>query len=285
LLGRHYLDKLTAQHVLAYMNHKIESGLSARTVEYHHATLRVALNAALRWDLVPRNVAELVEPPRVRRHRIEPLSPDDAGRLLAAFRAHRLEALFTVALAVGLRLGEALGLRWEDVNFTDGTVTITGQLQKIDGVWTLVELKSEQSRRVVSLPDVSVRALREHRTRQLAEQLAAERWDNALGLVFTTSVGTPVDDANGRRDLNKAVKRADLRTANGQPRHVRFHDLRHTCASLLLAQNVHPRVVMDVLGHSQISLTMDTYSYVMPALTRDAANLMDGVLTRSMAAN
>lgn len=284
-LGRYYLDKLTAQHVLAYINLKVESGLSNRTVAYHHATLRVALKDAMRWDLVSRNVAASVTPPRVKRHKVNPLSPAEAAKLLAAVHGTRQEALFGVALAVGLRLGEALGMRWEDVDLTEGTLTVNYQLQKINKEWVLVEPKSEQSRRVISLPDVCVKSLKAHRTRQLQDQLAAETWGNEFGLVFTTSIGTPVDDANVRRELNKAVKAANLRTASDEPRHVRFHDLRHTCASLLLAQNVHPRVVMEVLGHSQISLTMDTYSHVMPALTRDAANLMNDLLSRSMAGN
>jgi integrase len=270
-LGRVQLQELTPQHVQALMNDKLEGGLAPRTVAIMHETLRCALNQAMKWGLVPRNVADLVTPPRVHRDGIVPLSTEEAGSLLEAAKGHRLEVMFSVAVAVGLRLGEIRGLRWSDIDFESRTLYVRNQLQYVDKQWTFVEPKSRQSRRAIILPQFALIALRGHRTRQLEEQLAAgpawQGWD----LVFCSNVGGPLDDSNARRVLRKLIAKAGLR-------HFRFHDLRHTCASFLLAQNAHPRVIMEILGHSQISLTMDTYSHVMPSLKSDAADEMDRVL-------
>lgn len=267
-LGRHQLTKLSPQHIQALINEKLKEGLSPRSVQYYHATVRAALNQALRWGLVKRNVANLVDPPRVQRHKITPLAPEEAMRLLKTAEGHRLSALFTVALAIGLRQGEALGLQWEDVDLESGAVTIRHQLQRVDGRLQLVEPKSDQSRRSIALPEITLASLRRHRIHQLEERMAAGTYWSDTGFVFTTRNGTPLEGSNVRRVFLRLLKQAELPE-------VRFHDLRHTCASLLLAQNVHPRIVMETLGHSQISLTMNTYSHVAPDLQRQAAERID----------
>ena len=216
-------------------------------------------------------MATLVDPPRVQRREIEPLDPSDARLLLAAVRDNRLEALYSVALSVGLRKGEALGLHWKDIDFETGTLSVRTSLQRIGGRLQLVEPKSSRSRRVIFLPDATVEALRRHRARQQQERLLeGPRWHDT-GLVFTTKIGTPFDPRNVTRHFKKILTNAGLPQK-------RFHDLRHTCASLLLVQGVNPRVVMEVLGHSQISLTMDTYSHVIPEVQQDAAELMNALL-------
>jgi len=186
-------------------------------------------------------------------------------------RSHRLGALFTVALALGLRQGEALGLRWDAVDFQTGVLTVRAALQRVGKQWQLVEPKSERSRRTIALPRVAVVALRAHRVRQKRERLlAGGDWKEA-GFVFTTQIGTPLDPIN----LTKTFKRL-LRVA-GLPS-IRFHDLRHTAATFLLAQGVDARTIMETLGHSQISLTLNTYSHVLPSLQRDAALRMNKIL-------
>lgn len=178
----------------------------------------------------------------------------------------------TIWTGVERRQGEALGLRWDDVDLDAGTLTIRKSLQRVDGELQLVEPKTAKSRRTVALPDVAVSALRAHRVRQIEERLlAGSRW-NDTGLVFTTTIGTGLDGRNVTRQFQKLLEDARL------PRQ-RFHDLRHTCASLLLAQGVHPRVVMETLGHSQVRLTMDTYSHVIPQLQREAAGRIDAILS------
>ncbi|CCF85810.1 tyrosine-type recombinase/integrase [Nitrolancea hollandica] len=270
-LGRIPLSKLGPQDVQHYMNRKRGAGLSARTVQYHRAVLRRALNQALRWGLIPRNVATLVDPPKSTRPALRFLSTDEARVFLGSVRGHRLEALYTVALALGLRQGEALGLAWEDVDLEAGLLTIRYALQRVDGKLTRVAPKTEKSRRVIAMPAVALAALRQHRTRQLEERLVAgSRWQEA-GFVFTTSIGTPLDARNLTRHFHQ------LREAAGLP-WLRFHDLRHAYGSLLAAQGVHPRVAMELMGHSQLAVTMQVYTHVAPELAREAADKIDAVL-------
>jgi integrase len=274
-LGKVSLIKLSPQHVERMINRKLTAGLSPRRVEYMRAVLRRALNDALRWGLVARNVATLVTPPRAQRYEIRPLDPDQARAFLEAIQGDRLQALYSVALAVGLRQGEALGLRWEDVDLEQGTIHVRRALQRVDGTLQLVEPKTARSRRVVVLPGTVAAGLQQHRARQVAERLAAgSEWVDA-GLVFCSPTGRPLDASNVTHAFQRHLARAGL------PRQ-RFHDLRHACASLLLAQGVNPRVVMEVLGHSQITLTLNTYSHVLPSLTADAASRMDALLAVPM---
>ncbi len=271
-LGRITLARLSPQDIQSLLNHKLSSGLSARSVQYIHAVLRRALGQALKWGLVARNVAKLVDPPAVQRPEIKPLSPEQARIFLEAVKGDRLEALYSVALAIGLRRGEALGLRWQNIDFDAGTLTIRKTLQRINGKLSLVEPKTERSRRTLTLPQVALTALKAHRARQLQERLAAGSAWQETDFVFTTTIGTPLEGANiARRSFKKLLAKANLPN-------IRFHDLRHTAASLLLVQGIHPRVVMETLGHSQISLTMNTYSHVIPALQQEAADKMDALL-------
>lgn len=270
-LGRHKLTGLQPQHVQALLKAKRAAGLSPRTVENILVVLGIALKQALKWELVARNVAALVDRPRVERHEIKPFTPEEARRFLASIRGNRLEALYATALALGLRKGEALGLRWEDVDFEGHVLNVRRQLQRVEGQQRLVELKTDQSRRAIPLPEVVLAALRAHRTRQLEERLqAGERWRDQ-GLVFASTTGTPLEPSNILKQFKKLLAAAGLRE-------LRFHDLRHCCASLLLAQNVHPKQVQAILGHSQISTTLDIYSHLTPGSERQAADLMDGLL-------
>lgn len=272
-LGSTSLSKLTPQAVQAMLNRKLASGLSPRSVKHLHAVLRGALNMAVRWDLVARNVALLVDPPRVPRRDVPVLSPEEARRFLAVVGDDRLGPLYSLTLAVGLRQGEALGLRWEDLDLDLGTLTVRRALQRVGGQLTYVEPKSSTSRRTIPLPPTTVADLRAHRRRQIAERLqAGGRWRDH-GLVFTSTIGTPCDGTAVTRHLH------ELLAAAGLPR-LRFHDLRHASASLMLSQGVHPRLVADMLGHSQTSLTLNTYGHVIPSLRREAADRMEEVLGR-----
>jgi integrase len=209
----------------------------------------------------------------VPRREVHPLEPAQARAFLEAIRGDRLEALYVTALGTGLRQGELLGLSWGDVDLEAGTLRVRQALQRNRSGLVLVEPKSATSHRVVALPAIVVSALRAHRIRQLEERLGAgERWPaDPRELVFLSTTGTPLEGVNVTRRFQALLADAGL------PRQ-RFHDLRHACATLLLAQGIAPRVVMETLGHSQISLTMNTYSHVVPSMTRHAAERMDEAL-------
>jgi integrase len=267
-IGRIALERLQPTDVQSLINAKTKDGLSPKSVRYVLGTLRTALNQALRWGYISRNPAALVDGPRVERYDFQPFSVEEARRLLATAKGDRLQALYSVALTLGLRQGEALGLRWQDIDFSAGTLTVRKQLQRVDGQFQLVEPKTARSRRTLALPDVAVLELEDHRDRQRGERAAAlDKWKD-LDLVFTRPDGGPLDGTVVTHQFHRLLERAGL------PQR-RFHDLRHSCATLLLAQGASPRVVMEVLGHSQIALTMNTYTHVLPELKRDAARRMD----------
>jgi integrase len=271
-LGRLRLDKLAPQHVQAALVRKSASGLSAQTVRHVRAILRIALNQAIKWGVVARNAASLAVAPKLERKRFRNLSPDEARGLLDAAKGDRIEAVYSVALSLGLRMGEILGLRWQDVDLDGAKLTVNQAIYRIAGKGLVAAApKTERSRRALFLPDGVLRALRAHRLRQLQERLAAgSRWHDS-GLVFTSSVGTPLEPRNLFRSFKALLRRAGLPD-------VRFHDLRHSAASLLLAQGVPMRAVMELLGHSNIGTTADIYSHVMPAMMRDVADKMDAIL-------
>jgi integrase len=272
LLGRVPLMRLSTADVRRMVADRLRAGKAPRTVAYSLTVLRMALGQAVRDGLLVRNVAALVEAPRQDRREVVPLLPHQARAFMAAIRGHRLEALYTLTLAIGLRQGEALGLRWSDVDLETGNVTVSGVLQRVGGKWHRNEPKTEPSRRTVRVPAVAVAALREHRRRQIEERLAAgPRWRDRWGLVFTGPLGQELDPRAVTRGLQATLAGAGL------PRQ-RFHDLRHGAATLMLAQGVPMRVVMETLGHSNMAMTANVYSHVVPALGEDAARRMDEAL-------
>jgi integrase len=279
-LGHHQLAQLTPQDVQAFLklksetkSRKSDATLSPRTVQYLRAILRQALGQALMWDLVPRNVAALATPPRSERHEAQTLSPEQAISLLGTAHGDRLEALYVVTLVTGIRQAEALGLRWSDLDLQANTLTLRKQLQRVNGQYELNAPKTVGSRRALPLLPRTVDALREHRDRQLFEkQSAGSGWLNEHDLVFTTASGAPLNARVVVSRFKALLKRAALPDA-------RFHDLRHSCASLLAYLNVHPSVIMAILGHSTSRLTMDLYTHVDPMLLCDAADKMQGLLS------
>ena len=272
-LGDVPLASLTAQHVQGFLNAKAAAGLAPRTVGYLRGVLRQALGFAERMDLVGRNVARLARPPRVPRRQVNPLTIEQARTFRAAIAGDRLEALYLVAVGCGLRQGEILGLRWGDVDLEGRTRSVRNALARVDGELRLVEPKSATSRRIIPMPAFVAEALAAHRVRKATEALPRRPLppDPFADLVFTTTLGTPLDGISVTRRFQRVLKAAGL------PRQ-RFHDLRHAAASYMLAAGVPARVVMETLGHSEISLTLNTYSHVLPGLGRDAADRMDALL-------
>lgn len=266
------LVALSPQHVRRLLDTIVGRGVSARTVQLSRAVLRTMLADAEREQLIHRNVAALVKGPRVERQEVQPWSAEEAARFLASVAEHRLSALFSVGITLGLRKGELLALRWADVDLNGGTLRVHRTVQRLGSGAGLVigTPKTARSRRTIPLPEVCVAALREHWAGQAAERGAAgDKWVE-LGLVFSTTKGTVIEPRNLNRLFDLKVKEAGVRR-------IRFHDLRHTCATLLLAQNVSSRVVMELLGHTQLSMTTDLYGHVLPTTLRSAATAMDEV--------
>jgi integrase len=251
VLGKSRLDGLSALRLQSFYRTKLDSGLSPRAVQIIHATLHKALRQAVRWQLIPRNVAESVEPPKANEKEIEPLDEEQVRGLLKAVERDELEALYVLAITTGMRSGELLGLKWEDVDFRAGTLRVNRTV--FNG--RVNAPKTSKSRRSIRLSRSALVALKNHgRTSE---------W------VFCTSVGTPISVHNlHNRSWKPLLKKAGLL-------HKRFHDLRHTCATLLLTKGVHPKVVQELLGHSSISVTLDTYSHVLPNMQGPAADAMD----------
>lgn len=271
ILGAIPIDELTAEDVQGLINRKLESGLGGKSVAYIRQVLRTALRDAQRRGLVARNVVALVPAPRIEPGEIKPLAPEEIGRLLRAAAGWRLEALYVTTLGLGLRQGEVLGLQWSDLDEREGWLRVRRQLQRNPGGARLAAPKSRQARRSLNVPPTVLRALQEHRRRQEVERrVAGDRWQDSE-LIFTTTTGGPISARWLLRDFGRLLHVAGVR-------HLRFHDLRHSCATLLLVGGVSPRVVMEILGHSEIRLTMETYSHVIPPLRRDAADRMEAIL-------
>ncbi|SKA80739.1 Site-specific recombinase XerD [Agreia bicolorata] len=276
-VGKRKLDKLTPAHVREMHTKVSATGVSDRTVQLSHAVLRTMLSEAVREQYVSRNVASLVRAPRGERAEIVPWSLADVEAFVKAAKDHRLSALFTLAYSTGLRRGELLGLRWQDLDFDRRLLHVRQTLQRLgkDEGLVLGPPKSMRSRRSIPLPAVAVEALTVHRQEQLVERSAAREGWVESDFVFTTTIGTSIEPSNLLRTFNALTVKAGVRR-------IRFHDLRHTFASLMFSQNVPPRVVMDVLGHSTLAITTDLYAHIMPSALVDAATAMDSLHVSSL---
>ncbi len=250
------------------------SGLSSATVRYAHSVLRRALKQAVVRGLVPRNVAEGASLPRVGRKEAQAFTPGEVRRLLRAARDDRLEALYVVAVTCGCRQAELLGLRWDDVDLVAGRLTVRRQVQRSrDGSGMITGPTKNKKSRTIRLGIVAVDALKAHRERQAEEVASAKGLWKDPDLVFTSTIGTLLDPSNVvDRSFKPLLKRAGLPN-------IRFHDLRHACATLLFSEGVPAKVVQEVLGHSSVSVTMDVYSHVLPDMQEKAAAAMDGMLS------
>lgn len=268
-------SRLTATHIIPALGHKrlaalhpldvqrfyadrLAAGLSRSTVQLLHAILRRALAQAVKWGLLPASPLARVEPPRGNPPAMKVWTPDQARHFLAVARADPLYPLWLTALTTGLRRGEILGLRWQDVDLAGARLQVRGGLHSAPGGFAIGPTKTGKSR-VVALTAETVAAL------------AAHRGGAADGDFVFTLNGQPISP----RTLPVWFRR--LAASAGLPR-IRFHDLRHTCATLLLSSGVHPKVVQEMLGHASISMTLDIYSHVLPAMQDDAARALSAAL-------
>ena len=265
------LRKLTPQHLAARYAALRETRAPASIAQLH-AVLHGALRAAVLWHLIPRNPADAVRPPRAERREMRALSGPQVRELLAALAGDPLEALYVLAVATGMRQGELLGLRWRDVDLDAGALSVQHSLIRIGGTWRLVEPKTARSRRQIRIGGRVVAALRAHRLRQAEQLLSLGARPGPDTIVFTDRWGEPIIGAHlTERHLKPLLERVGLPA-------IRFHDLRHTAATLLLGEGVNPKIVSEMLGHSSVTITLDRYSHVLPTMQDDAARRMDALL-------
>jgi len=272
-LGKVRLAKLQPAHMQQFMAAQLANGVTPRTIRYGRVVLRAALGQAMKLGLVTRNAAALTTPPKVTTRRIaRPLTPDEARKLIDGLEGDPLKALHILMLSLGLRQGEALGLRWSDVDLDDAVLHVRVQLQRIDHEYRLDELKTERSQRDLPLNTYQVRLFQEHRARQNEERLKSGSWGNHWQLAFTAPGGRPLNSPTVDRLFQKALERIGIAKR-------RHYDLRHTTASLLIDQGAELRDVMEQLGHSQIALTANTYGHIFLDRKRKLAATMGQFLS------
>ncbi len=277
-LGKVWLTDLQAQHIQSYYANKLsegrvdgKGGLSARSVVYHHRILSKALDYAVKMGLVVRNVAKIVEPPRVARVTMHTLSPEEVIRFLDAARETDYYVYFSTLLYTGLRRGELLALRWRNLDLENGKLTVVETAYKLgDGRYIIKEPKTPHSRRNVTLPTSLVELFKVYRADQelLRIQLGVSLY--ADDFVFIRPDGSPINPSAVTLAFRRIMKKAGLKD-------LRIHDLRHTHATLMLMAGVHPKVVSERLGHANIGITLDIYSHVLPGLQEAAAEKFDRI--------
>lgn len=272
LIGELRLRDLRPNHIKTAYARLLQDNLKPKTVVMHHRVLRQALKDAVRWQLLGTNPADAVDPPKAERTEMRALDSEAVDQLLAACDDPALEMLLYVAVGTGLRQGELLGLKWADCDLDARQAHIQRALQYQPGEGDVFRSpKSAHSRRNIALSTETVRALRDHRTRQLEHRLQAGAAYADQDLVFPDVDGSPLSPTKIWKRFPKLVKAAGVGP-------LRFHDLRHTAATLMFKAGIHQRIVADRLGHASTSLTMDVYSHVTPDMQREAAEAMDAIL-------
>jgi len=279
-LGAIPLTQLQPQQLQNYYSQALtkgradgKGGLSARTVQYHHRILSEALSHAVKMGLLVRNVAEAADPPHPERRNMATLALEDIPKFLEATQKTLYYVLFYTALYTGMRLGELLGLRWCDVDLDMAFLSVVQALYKRSGVCKMVKPKSSHSRRRIALSPSLILLLREYKAEQQTQRILLAKLPADSDLVFSHLDGKPLDPGVVSHTFARVLKRARLP-------HIRFHDLRHTHATLLLKGGVHPKIVSERLGHANIGITLDTYSHVLPGLQERAAEHFDNLVIR-----
>lgn len=270
LIGHIKLSDLKASHIRECYERLQEKGLSGRplskrSMQQVHAVLHTALRQAVREEILLRNPCDSVTPPKPAHREMATLTLEEARAFLEATRDDRLYPLWVTLLLTGMRIGEAAALRWGDIDLNEATLSIQRTIhRKSGGGKEIGPVKSHRSNRRIELPGLVVEALRQHQDRERVRRRDVSRH----APVFTNVNGETLDAGNVRESLKRRLRAAGLPI-------IRTHDLRHTAASIHLQDNQHPKVVQELLGHSTFTLTMNTYSHLMPSMTRQAASRMD----------
>jgi len=269
-LGRIRLDQLNGQHVQRCLNLTAER-LSPSSVRLVRTVLRTALRTAERWRMVAGNAAKHANIPTQREYDAKPLTAEQANHLLETVKDHHFGALFTIALSLGLRRGEVNGMRWENIDFTTGFLHVRVQIKRISGTGVhLCELKTKKSRRSLRMPRFVIDALLRRQLIQEAQRIKAGAKWKETGFVFTGPHGDVIAPEKINEVHKEMLERANLP-------HVRFHDLRHACATLLLSKGVTLKMIQEILGHANFQITADLYSHLVEALRDEATNAMNEI--------
>jgi integrase len=276
VIGNVKLSNLKPKMIQALYSDMIGKGLSSRSVRYVHTILRNSLQQAVKWELLNKNPADLVsdELPNNKREEMKVLTKEQAASFLESTAYSPMKAFFCLLLCSGMRPSEALGLKWSDVDFENNRITINRTLTRYrKGGWSLEEPKTSRSRRTIPLPKTAMKDLKDHEKEQLAEILKAEPGKyNKHDFVFAANNGEPLSNRNVlMRHFKPILEKAGLPD-------IRLYDLRHTCATLLLAAGENPKIVSERLGHASITLTLDTYSHVLPDMQEASAAKLEGML-------
>lgn len=266
-LGNIELDKLTPIHVTKYLAEIQKEGLSADYIKYLHAVLKKALNQAVKWQLIPKNIMENVDPPRLEQKEIVTWTPEQANEFLSFAKEDKYYIAFVLAIYTGMRRGEILGLRWKDIDFEQAKISVQQTLYRPSNSGIIFqEPKTKSAKRRIAIPQFVIQELKSHKARQneFRFQYGPDGYQDH-DLVVCYDDGRPQDPRNLLRHYERIIKRSGLP-------YIRFHDLRHTHATMLLQLGEHPKVVSERLGHSRVGITMDVYSHVMPDMQKDAAD-------------
>ncbi|EFH90683.1 tyrosine-type recombinase/integrase [Ktedonobacter racemifer] len=275
-IGHLKIRNLTPRHIQELYAKKIRDGAKPPTIKLMHEVLSGSLNSALQWEMVSKNVASQVTVPKGVQREIVPLTEEQARVLLEIARGHRLEGMILLAVTTGLRRGEITALKWSDIDFdarllfikhTVSHVAFMGYVEK--------EPKTRAGKRTIHLPEAVIQTLQQHYSEQKAKAeemgLSLSEW-NPKGLVFLSKLRSYMHSPQTLKEFHQIVAQAGL------PK-MRFHDLRHSAATILLAKGVHPKVVQELLGHSSIAMTMNIYSHVMPSMRKEVASIMDTIFS------
>ncbi|MFE4201981.1 tyrosine-type recombinase/integrase [Aneurinibacillus aneurinilyticus] len=270
-LGEYKLSKLNALTIQSvYKQYQEERGLAPATIRRAHVIFSSAMNQAVKWGMISKNPCEHVDLPRKERKEMNVFTPEEARIFLEAAVYDRWHALYVLLLTTGMRPGEALGLKWGDIK--DGKIRIQRTLIRRGAGWRLDEPKTSRSRRTIPLPGTAVDVLKEHKLRQTEQRFKAGENYHNHDFVFAVENGEPINLSNlTNHSFKPLLKGAGLKN-------IRLYDLRHTCATLLLAAGENPKVVSERLGHESITLTLDTYSHVLPDMQKKAAEKLENML-------
>jgi len=269
------LAKIGAADVQRLYADRLATGLSGTSVRHLHSVLHGAFDDAVKWGLVARNVCDAVKAPARDRTEMQTWNPAEARAFLAAAVGDDLEALWRLAITTGMRRGELLGLKWADVDFDANALSVRRSLSRGDSSRLIErEPKTQAGRRRIALSPETVESLRRHRVRQLEHRLSAGIVYEDGDLVFVNPFGKHIHPNTLMRSFARLTKAAKVPP-------IRFHDLRHTSATLLLAEGVHPKIVQERLGHSDIAMTLNRYSHVTPHMQTAAANALEDALSRA----